>query len=84
MTRRRRTPQDIEDLRGAILDVVGANAPMTVRQVFDQLVGLGLIGRSETEYHNVVVRLLARLRLEGSMPWAWITDGRRWLHKCVR
>ena len=57
---------------------------MTVRQVFYQLVGLGLIGKSEAEYHNVVVRLLARLRLEGRMPWSWITDGTRWMHKSVR
>jgi hypothetical protein len=57
---------------------------MTVRQVFYQLVGLGLVGKSENEYHNVVVRLLARLRLEGIMPWSWITDGTRWMHKSVR
>jgi hypothetical protein len=57
---------------------------MTVRQVFYQLVGLGLVEKSEAEYHNVVVRLVARLRLDGRMPWSWITDGTRWMHKSVR
>jgi hypothetical protein len=82
--RRRRTPREIDQLCDVIVDVVRGSAPMTVRQVFYQLVGLGLVGKSENEYHNVVVRLLARLRLDGDMPWSWITDGTRWMHKSVR
>ena len=57
---------------------------MTVRQVFYRLVGLGLIDKTENEYHNTVVRLLVRMRLDGDMPWSWITDGTRWMHKSVR
>ncbi len=57
---------------------------MTVRQVFYQLVGRGVIAKTESEYNNVVVRLLARMRLEGRIPWSWITDGTRWMHKSVR
>ena len=57
---------------------------MTVRQVFYQLVGRGAIAKTESEYNNVVVRLLARMRLEGRIPWSWITDGTRWMHKSVR
>ncbi len=73
--------------RAAILDrVVSENAPMTVRQVFYQLVGRGAIEQvRDREYHNVVVRL-ARRRCgsKAQLPWGWITDGTRWMHKSVR
>jgi hypothetical protein len=64
--------------------IVSADAPMTVRQVFYRLVGHGLIEKTEGEYNNVEVRLLTRMRLEGSLPWHWITDGTRWMHKTAR
>jgi hypothetical protein len=82
--RARRTRGDINLVCDVIDDIVARDAPMTVRQVFYQLVGLGLIAKSESEYNNVVVRLLARMRLEGRIPWSWITDGTRWMHKSVR
>ena len=84
MGRARRTRIDIGFLCDVIDDVVSADAPMTVRQVFYQLVGRGVIAKTESEYNNVVVRLLARMRLEGRIPWSWITDGTRWMHKSVR
>ncbi len=84
MGRERRTRIDIGFLCDVIDDVVSADAPMTVRQVFYQLVGRGVIAKTESEYNNVVVRLLARMRLEGRIPWSWITDGTRWMHKSVR
>src|SRR4051794_13062993 len=84
MARRRRSQEQIEDLSSALVEVVGADAPMTVRQVFYQLVGRGMVEKTENGYHNTVVRLLSRMRLEGRIPWSWITDGTRWLHKSVR
>ena len=57
---------------------------MTVRQVFYRLVSAGVIEKSESAYNKVVVRLLTRMRLEGRIPWSWITDGTRWMHKSVR
>jgi hypothetical protein len=84
MGRARRTRNDMNLLCDVIDDVVSGTAPMTVRQVFYQLVGLGVIAKTESEYNNVVVRLLARMRLEGRVPWSWITDGTRWMHKNVR
>ena len=57
---------------------------MTVRQVFYRMVSAGLIGKTESEYNKVVVRLLTKLRLDGTLPWSWITDGTRWMHKSVR
>ena len=35
-------------------------------------------------YRGVVVRLLTKMRLDGELPWSWITDGTRWMHKSVR
>jgi hypothetical protein len=84
VARRRRKRQDIAELRGAIFGVVSTNAPMTVRQVFYRLVSIGLIEKSEAEYNNVVVRLVAKMRLDGELPWRWITDGTRWMHKSAR
>ncbi len=48
------------NLEDVIVRVVGANAPMTVRQVVYQLVSSGVIEKSESEYRAVVVRLLTR------------------------
>jgi hypothetical protein len=74
----------VAQLRDVLLRVVSMNEPMTVRQVFYQLVGLGVIDKTERDYNNVVVRQLTKLRLEGALPWSWITDGTRWMHKSVR
>ena len=57
---------------------------MTVRQVFYRLVSTGMIEKTEAEYNRVVVRLLTKMRLDGELPWSWITDGTRWMHKNVR
>ena len=84
MTRRRRSREHIELLREIMCSVVAESAPMTVRQVFYRMVGLGVIEKSEAEYRALVVRQLAKLRLEGQLPWSWITDGTRWMHKSTR
>src|SRR5262245_39290990 len=84
MSRRRRTREEVAFLRDVTLGIVGRDAPMTVRQVFYQLVSLGAIEKTEAEYNNVVVRQLTKLRLEGHLPWSWIADGTRWMHKSVR
>ena len=45
-------------LRETIYSVVEENAPMTVNQVFYQLVSRGAIAKTESEYKATVVRLL--------------------------
>lgn len=54
---------------------------MTVRQVFYQAVSKGVIDKLESEYNNVVVRLLTQMRREGSLPYGWIADNTRWMRK---
>lgn len=54
---------------------------MTVRQVFYRLVSLGVIQKLESEYRNVVSRLLTRMRREGEIPYGWIADHTRWIRQ---
>jgi hypothetical protein len=78
---KKRTRSQIEAVCDAIQRVVSAHYPMTVRQVFYQLVKLHLIEKTERDYNDVVVRLLTKLRLDGELPWQWIADSTRWMRK---
>ena len=77
----RRTKADMEEIRGAMYEIISQEAPMTVRQVFYRLVSAGVIGKTESEYNCTVVRLLTQMRLDGSIPFHWIADNTRWMRK---
>lgn len=79
--KRRRSRAEIRAIRDAIYETVAADPPMTVRQVFYQLVTKGVIAKSESEYKTTVVRLLGDMRREGELPFRWIADGTRWQRK---
>jgi hypothetical protein len=55
--------------------------PMTVRQLFYRLVSQGIIDKTEQEYKQTVVRLLAEMRRSGQIPFSWIADNTRWMRK---
>lgn len=74
---KRRTREDMADLRDVIHEVLAQDHPMTVRQVFYQLVVRGEIEKTEMEYKRTVVRLLTEMRLADEVPWDWITDESR-------
>jgi hypothetical protein len=76
-TRRRRTKADIATIRGAILAVIDDDPPMTVRQVFYQLVTRGVIEKTEEQYQGTVIRLMTDMRLDGSLPYDWVVDESR-------
>src|SRR3982750_2305562 len=78
---KRRSKQQMEELKGVIYGVVSQNNPMTVRQVFYQLVSLGAIDKTENEYKSTVVRLLGIMRLEAELPFGWLVDYTRWMRK---
>ena len=78
---KRRTKAEIAELKSLIYSVVKEDPPMTVRQVFYQLVSRGAIDKTENEYKNVVVRLLGIMRRENALPWEWIADNTRWMRK---
>jgi len=67
----------MDDLKRAILDVVGEDPPMTVRQVFYQLVARGIIEKTEQAYQGTVIRLMTDLRLSGDLPFDSVVDESR-------
>ena len=79
-TRRRRTKREMDAIREAIVTVLSANQPMTVRQVFYALTSAGVIPKLEPEY-GTVKRLLAEMRRSGEVPYEWIADATRWMRK---
>jgi hypothetical protein len=64
-------------IREAIECVIAADPPMTVRQVFYQLVAHGVIEKTEDEYQRTVIRLLTEMRLDGTVPFSHIVDETR-------
>jgi intergrase/recombinase len=68
INRSRRTKDDMEAVRAAIGDVLKADHPQTVRQVFYQLVARGIIEKTEAEYKRTVIRLLSEMRLADQIP----------------
>lgn len=79
--RPRRTKSDMEDLKSLIYEIVMEDKPMTVRQVFYQLVSRGAIDKTEAQYKTTVVRVLGDMRREGSIPFSWIADNTRWVRQ---
>ncbi len=76
-SRARRTKDDIAAIRGTIHKVIKSDPPMTVRQVFYQLVSRGVIEKSEEQYQGTVIRLMTEMRLDGSLPYSWVVDESR-------
>jgi hypothetical protein len=74
-TRRKRA--DISAIRDAIINVIKDDPPMTVRQVFYQLVTRGVIDKTEAEYSRTVIRLMTEMRLAGDLPFDWVVDESR-------
>ncbi|HEY8005859.1 MAG TPA: hypothetical protein VIE66_03415 [Methylocella sp.] len=65
------------DRRAALLDIVEAQKPMTVRQVFYQATIRGIVEKTESCYVKVQ-RALADMRRDGTLSYASITDGTRY------
>jgi len=73
----RRTKGDIDGIKAAIKAVLKSDHPMTLRQVFYQLVVRGVIEKTEEEYQQTVIRLLTDMRMDGQIPFAWLVDESR-------
>jgi hypothetical protein len=68
-------------IQAAILDILEADHPQTVRQVFYALTVRKLIAKAKAEYHQTVVRLLGKMRHADTIPFEWIADNTRWMRK---
>jgi hypothetical protein len=71
----------MDEIRAAITEILGEIQPATVRQVYYQLVGRGVIAKTEAEYKSTVVRLLTAMRRAKEIPFGWIADNTRWMRK---
>ncbi len=78
---RRRTKAAVQAIRDAIFELVAEYRPMTVRQVFYQLVSRGIIEKNEAEYKQTVCRLLVEMRRDGTLAYDSIADNTRWMRK---
>ena len=81
--RERRTKGEIRVIADALVELLRENQPMTVRQVFYQMTSRGYIPKNEAAYKSIVCRLLAKLRLDGTIPFGWISDNTRWMRKPI-
>jgi len=79
--RKRRTKAQMDSIRAAMYELLLAEQPMTVRQVFYRLVSTGVIDKTEREYKSTVCRLLTNMRRSHVIPYEWITDATRWMRK---
>lgn len=68
-------------IREALYSTLADEHPMTVRQVFYQLVSRGTVEKTEAEYKGTVCRLLADMRRAGLIPYWWLADSTRWMRK---
>ena len=78
--RRRSTKQDMFEQRQAILGIVQAMHPMTVRQVFYQATARGIVAKTEAGYIQSQ-KAVAWLRRNGYVRYEWITDSTRFNRK---
>jgi hypothetical protein len=62
-----------EALLQVALEVLQANNPMTVRQVYYQLVSRQVIKNNRSQY-QAVSNALVEARKDGTIPWEWIED----------
>jgi hypothetical protein len=77
----RRSRAEIEKLRVTLYDLLEADHPMSVRQVFYQMVTMSVIDKTEAEYRGTVCRLLAEMRRSKRIPYRWLADSTRWMRK---
>jgi hypothetical protein len=77
----RRSRAAIAAIRNAIREILAADHPQTVRQIFYALTVRGVILKQEIEYQRTVIRLLVAMREAGEIPFDWIADNTRWMRK---
>ena len=61
---------EVEARRAALLDIIEAGRPMTVRQVFYQATVRGLVEKAESGYAKVQTDLTV-MRRAGELPYDW-------------
>jgi hypothetical protein len=78
--RARSTKAEVEARREALLEIIEAGRPMTVRQVFYQATVHGLVEKAESGYSKVQTDLTL-MRRAGVLSYDWLADNTRWQRK---
>jgi len=78
--RKRRTQAELAAFESALVEIVLADAPMTVRQVYYQAVSRALCDKTEAAY-DAVGRALLVARRDERLPYWTIADSTRWMRK---
>jgi hypothetical protein len=76
----RASKSEVQARRQALHAIIAEQHPITVRQAFYQAEVLGLVEKDETGYDKVQADL-TWMRLEGWLPYDWLTDSTRWQRK---
>lgn len=74
--RQRRTNAEIEGIKAAMIEIVAADNPMTLRGLYYRLVAAGIVAKTDAEYEKVG-HYLGQLRREKRIPYAHIADNTR-------
>ena len=77
---KRPTRDEMQERLDAIYKIVADIQPCGVRQAFYQAVVRALMDKAESDYDKVQ-RALVNMRRLGRVPYGWIVDGTRWMHK---
>src|SRR5215212_10108730 len=75
---------ETEALDIALVEIVAAESPITVRGVFYRAVARGLVPKEETTGYRKVQRRLLKLREDYTIPYGWIVDGSRTVYGYTR
>jgi len=68
-------------IRAAIKEVLQADHPQNIRQIYYALVVKGVIEKTEQEYQHTVIRLCGEMRWQDQINWSWIIDESRITHE---
>src|ERR1700730_2367315 len=80
--RHRVTKTGLVDRRAALLEIVRASQPATVRQIFYLASVRGIVTKDDGGYDRVQTDLVD-MRRSGQLPYSWIVDHTRWQRKPV-
>src|SRR5262245_35049847 len=75
--RTRATKAEVEERREALLGIIDAGKPMTVRQVFYQATVHGIVEKAESGYAKVQTDLTL-MRRTSELPYEYLADNTRW------
>jgi len=79
-TRQRRSSTEIQEIKSLAYQIAERYRPVSVRQVFYQLVSRDVIPKTQNEYRKVS-SYLTQMRRVGELPYEWIADVTRWVRR---